>query len=316
MAEISPQLPSKSTGAVPFWRDIRVLGVLAQLVFVVVVALGASWVINNTQQNLASLGEAQFLCRDGSSSFRCAFDFLSLDAQFDIAESTIAYEPTDSYWRALGVAALNTVKVTILGVVLATILGTLTGIARLSPNWLVSNIAKWYIDIMRNTPLLLQLFFLYFAVLLTLPAIRDAIQPFGLPIYLSQRGINLPAPVFMPSFATWLAFIILGLIQAQVLWIILGHREQESGRESNRFTWAALAFLAVVIIGWFVSSASADNQAILAPRALRVREFRDLPVLVRERLGLEDLSQLDEAVASGRITSEAVDEAALKICAV
>ena len=95
----------------------------------------------------------------GTSSWRCSFDFLSADAQFDIQESVIDYVPADSYWRAIGVGALNTLKIAFFGIILTTILGTVTGIARLSTNWLISNIAKWYIDLMRNTPLLLQLFF-------------------------------------------------------------------------------------------------------------------------------------------------------------
>lgn len=316
MAQLSPKLRRSGSESIPFWRDVRVIGVLAQLAFVIFIVLAAAWLISNVAQNMITLGENQFLCRDGTTSYRCAFDFLRLDAQFDIAETMVPYTPSDSYARAIWVGVLNTIRVTVWGIILATILGTITGIARLSTNWLISSIARWYVDIIRNTPLLVQLFFLLFGVLLVLPQIREAIQPFGLPIYLSQRGINLPWLVFMPSFPTWLAFLIVGLVQAQVLWIILGRREEQTGRPSNRLAWAVLSFLAVATIGWFVSSANADNQALLISRAARVREFADVETLMLGRLRIDNLAELDAAIASGQLTSEAVEAASLKICAV
>ena len=100
----------------------------------------------------------------------------------------------------MGVSALYTVKVSIYGILLTTFLGTVIGIARLSNNWLISNLAKWFIDLMRNTPLLLQLFFLYFVIILALPQVGEAIQVANLPIFISQRGVNFPDLVFMSSF--------------------------------------------------------------------------------------------------------------------
>ncbi|NIP27585.1 MAG: ABC transporter permease subunit, partial [Phycisphaerae bacterium] len=175
MAEISPKSPYSGQEAIPFWRDGRVIGVFAQIIFVILVLIATVWLVSNIVGNLEELGESQFLCRDGSTSIRCAFDFLRLDASFDISESVVDYDPSDPYLRALQVGALNTVKVGFFGILFATILGTLTGIARLSQNWLVRNVAGVYIDIMRNTPLLLQLFFLFFGVILVFPAIEEAI---------------------------------------------------------------------------------------------------------------------------------------------
>lgn len=314
MAELSPQSP-RGQESIPFWRDGRVLGVLAQIVFVIFVIVVGAWFLNNVAQNLTTLGESQFLCRDGTSSLRCAFDFLGLDAQFDISESVIDYVPSDPYSRALLVGALNTVKVSFFGIILATLLGTLTGIARLSNNWLVSNIARWYVDFFRNTPLLLQLFFIFFGVILLFPGIQEAIQPFGLPIFFSQRGINLPGPVFMPSFAIWLAFIILGIIQAQVLWLLLGRQEERTGRSSNRGTWAVLSFLVIVTIGWFIAEASAgERQGFLIAQSSRVREFSDLEAVVLDRLPVDNLNELETAVAEGTITAEELEAASLTLC--
>jgi len=315
MTDLAPRTPGPES--TPFWRDIRVLGVLAQIVFLVVVISGLAWFAGNVAGNLARLGESQFLCRDGSSSLRCAFDFLRLDAQFAIAETVIPYDPSDSYARALLVGALNTIKVGALGIVLATLLGTFAGIARLSSNWLISTVARWYVDIIRNTPLLLQLFFLFFGVILLFPPIRQASQLFGLPVYLSQRGIDMPGLAFLPSFRTWLLFIGLGLLVAAAVWVWLGRREQRLGRSTNRPVWALLALLLLVIPGWFVAAAQGErNQGFIMPEASGVTSFDDLAPMVAARLGLDDLAEIDAAVADGRLTEDAVEDAALVVCAV
>lgn len=316
MAELSPKSPRRSQESIPFWRDIRILGVLAQIAFVILFLLAAGWLLGNVVQNLDTLGENQFLCRDGSSSLRCAFDWLRLDAAFDISETLIDYDPSDPYGRALVVGVLNTVRVTVIGIILATLLGTFAGIARLSDNWLVNSVAKWYVDLFRNTPLLVQLFFIFFGVILVFPAIREAIQPFGLPLYLSQRGINLAWPVVMPSWPVWLAFIVLGIIQAQVLWVFLGRREERTGKESNRALWAVLSFLLVVVVGWFVTSANAESQGMLVPNSLRVRDFRDVEDVMVRRLGLASLGEFDVALDTGQLSQDTVDNSAFSVCAI
>ena len=120
MSDIAPD-SGRRAPSIPFWRDSRVLGVLAQIAFFALVVAGLVGLGRNVAGNMGRLGENQFLCRDGSSSIRCAFDFLRLDAQFDIAETVIPFDPSDSYGRALLVGALNTIKVGVFGIVLATI---------------------------------------------------------------------------------------------------------------------------------------------------------------------------------------------------
>src|SRR5687768_7869841 len=113
MASHDPTLPTKYSDAVPFWRDVRILGIFAQIAFVVFVVVVAAWFLRNLQSNLINqLGSAQFRCNDGTASYRCAFDFLTHDAQFPISESPIEYDPSNSYWRALQVGLANTIKVT------------------------------------------------------------------------------------------------------------------------------------------------------------------------------------------------------------
>lgn len=303
---------------IPFWRDGRILGVLAQILFVLVVGTAIYWFISNVAANLGRLGNQQFVCLYGTNeswSYRCAFDYLSSEAQFDISESIIPYTTSDSYWRVILVGLLNTVKVSVVGIIFATLLGTITGIARLSRNWLVRNIAKTYIDIIRNTPLLLQLFFLYFVILLLeLPAVGSALRPFGLPIYISQRGINFPNVVTLSSFAVWFAFVILGLIQAQFLWMYLGTREEKTGKTSNRTLWCVLSFLMVAAIGWLVASNTAHNEGFLVSRAARVREFSDLESLMERRLQLDNIRLLDEWVERGRLSADDVAASALLVC--
>ena len=316
MTELTPQAPKRSE-SVPFWRDIRMLGILAQIAFLIAVILGFLWLARNVTQNMSTLGGSQFLCRDGTSNFRCAFDFLQLESQFAISETLIRYDPSDSYARALLVGALNTVKVAALGIILATILGTLTGIARLSSNWLIRSVARWYVDIIRNTPLLLQLFFLFFAVILAFPAIREAIQLFGLPIYLSQRGIDLPWLVRMPSFSAWLMYIVAGIALAAVVWWWIGRREQEWERDVNRPVWVLGTFLAVALLGWFlVSVTAADNQALLTPEGSGITELADIRLAVGDELGLENLGEIDEALADGSLSQEQLDAATVTVCVV
>lgn len=297
----------------PSLLDVRVLGVLAQLVFVVGFILVTIWFVNNILSNLDDLGESQFICVDGSSKPRCSFDFLSSDAQFELAESPIEYDPADSYWRALGAAALNTLKVIVSGIILATILGTFVGIARLSKNWLVANISKWYVDILRNTPLVLQLIIIYFSVLLALPQIEEAIKIPGIPIFISQRGVNFINATFLPSAGVWLAFLVLGLIQAQVLWWILGRIEEQTGRSQNRFLWPIVSFVAIALLGWVFSS-NGDNQSILLGRQLQVEEIDDFETLMLQRYDVNSLGEIDLLVANEVMTQDAVDELALSLC--
>jgi general L-amino acid transport system permease protein len=306
-------LASRTAAAIPFWRDVRVLGVLAQIAFAIALVAGLAWVGRNVLEGLTRLGGAQFLCEDGSSNLRCLFNFMYLPASFDIGELPIDYETTDSYWRALQVGLLNTAKVSVTGIILATLLGTFTGIAVLSNNWLLRSLAGGYIDLIRNTPLLVQLFFLYYGVILALPNVRDSLRP-GLGIYLSQRGIALPWPVFTASMLPWLAFILLAVVQFQVLWLILGQREQTTGRPSNRLAWAGLSALAVVVFGWFFVVGFNDNQAVLVSRGTRVGQARNtlagLEALVLNRLPITRLTpaELDT------VEPEVLAEATLKVC--
>jgi len=303
--------PPPTTGPeqhVPFWRDGRVLGVFAQIGFIILVILAFRLLGANFASNVNKLGESQFICADGSFSYLCAYDFMSSEAGFDISDTVLEYVNTDSYWFAFYNGILNSLKVGLVGVVLTTFVGLFVGIARLSKNWLVNKIALTYIELFRNTPILLQLFFIYFTVLLALPEVKAAAQPLGLPIFFTNRGMSIPSAQLTSSAAVWLAFLVLGVVQIQVVWVILGRREDRTGRESNKIGWSIFSFLIVVGIGWVVAGAVSDTQGLLMPKASRIRQVDDLEKMMLSRTGLNRLADLDT------LTGEEAAAAALQLC--
>jgi general L-amino acid transport system permease protein len=169
------------------------------------------------------------------------FGFWDRTAGFDISQSLIEYTNTSSYGRAFWVGLLNTVLVASIGIVLATILGFVMGIARLSTNWLIARLATLYVEIARNIPLLLQLFVWYFAVLKNLPSPRQSYQiPGG--AYLNLRGLFLPKPILQSGFGMELAAICLGIVGSVLIYLWARRRQRLTGQ---RFPvlWTALALI-------------------------------------------------------------------------
>jgi general L-amino acid transport system permease protein len=225
-----------SRHAVPFWRDVRVLRILAQVGFVLALALVAAFLYANVSRALAARGMAG------------GFGFLKLEAAFEIGEG-IDYDPSDSYGRAFVVGLVNTLLVSAYGIVLATILGVIAGVARLSSNWLVSHIAVVYIEVMRNTPLLVQLFFWYFVAMVQGPPIKESLTLPG-PIYVSNKGIALPWAFSSPTVQPWLYCLVTGVVLAVAVFILLRRLEKRSGPLSYPFLMALAAFAGVVALGW------------------------------------------------------------------
>ncbi|WP_413199226.1 amino acid ABC transporter permease [Nostoc piscinale] len=179
----------------PIWRNHRFWQITAQFVAVFLAAILVIILWSNLSRNLQQLG------------IKFGFDFLKQQASFDIGETPIAYKATDTYTRALWVGLINSLRVAIAGIFFTTIVGITAGITRLSDNWLVRNISLIYVEIFRNTPLLLQLLFWYFAVFLSFPKADNKISLWGF-ISLSQNGIELPWLSFSPEFSA----LLLGLI--------------------------------------------------------------------------------------------------------
>jgi len=161
------------------WSDPRFRAIFWQIVIVGIVALIVWYLVGNTNRNLAARHIAT------------GFAFLGRVAGIPIGESLITYNPAlDTFGRALIIGILNTLKVAVIGVVLATVLGTLVGIGRLSSNWLLAKLTAVYVETLRDLPLVLQLLFWY-ALLEALPAPRQALN-IGNVIFLCNRGIRLP----------------------------------------------------------------------------------------------------------------------------
>jgi general L-amino acid transport system permease protein len=184
------------------------------------------------------------------------FGFLWRKAGFEVSFSLIPYSGEDNYARALMVGFFNTLLVSAIGIVLATVLGLVIGLMRLSRNWLASRMAAAYIETMRNVPLLLQLFIWYRLVLSPLPQARDAITVGS--ASLSNKGLTLPAPQFGPG--AWMAWV--GLLAAVILSVFIlrwGRRQQEAtGRKPPTGLLAALLYVALPVLffaaaGWPVS---------------------------------------------------------------
>src|SRR6266478_9373088 len=182
-----------------FWNNPAVRSIVYQILLVGgVIAVGA-YLVHNTLENLDRQGIAT------------GFGFLSREAAFEIGESLIAYSPADTYGRALVVGLLNTLCVAGIGIVLATILGTIIGIARLSTNWLINKLASGYVETVRNIPVLLQLIVWWDILRVSAPGPREAWQP--LPdVFISNRGVIYPVPIYNPVHL-WVGFaLLLGIV--------------------------------------------------------------------------------------------------------
>jgi general L-amino acid transport system permease protein len=169
------------------------------------------------------------------------FGFLDNTAGFGINQSLIPYNESDTYARVFFVGLLNTLLVAAIGIVLATILGFLVGLARLSPNWLVARLAGGYVELIRNLPLLFQLLFWYLAVLGTLPGPRQSISLFGA-IFLNNRGIIAPAPVAGEGTGAVIAVFALSVIATIVLRVWARRRQMRTGRQFP-LLWTGLALV-------------------------------------------------------------------------
>jgi general L-amino acid transport system permease protein len=212
----------------PRLRFSRGFGSLALQAALIVIVVGlAVAAAHNAAQNLARANIAH------------GFGFWNNTAGFDISQTLIDYSSsTSTFGRAFWVGLLNTLLVASIGCVLATILGFIIGIARLSRNWLVSRLAGGYVEIIRNIPLLLQILFWYNAVLKSLPELRGSVAlPFG--GFLNNRGLFLPRPVFAPDFGAVVIAFTIGAVVALGLYLWARRRQQRTG-EQVRVLWMAL----------------------------------------------------------------------------
>ena len=241
---------------IPFWRDVRVLRVLLQVLFLIGVLLLAGLLYTNMLRGLNNLGLTLNL------------EFLENEAGFDISEG-IEYAPSDTYLKAFWVGVVNTLKVSLIGIVCATILGLVVGIARLSSNWLIRTIAAVYVECFRNIPLLLQILFWYTAVILQLPRVRDSISLFG-DVFINQRGVYFPSPEPTSGLTVWSVFLLAGFIVAALLYVLRARQLRQLELPGFRAKWALPAFVIIAGIGWFLTP---EQPFTLDPPVLRGFNF-------------------------------------------
>jgi len=210
-----------------------------------VVIVGAIWYAwNNVVQNLAR------------ANMTAGFGFLNSRAGFDIAQTLIDYSSDSTYFRALQVGLINTLVIAAAGIVTATIVGLLVGVGRLSHNWLIARLCTVYVEIFRNIPPLLVIFFWYLGVLALLPSIRSIFQhvkdnPDAV-FFISNRGIYMPAPVFGEGFSTVLIAFAIGIVAAIAFTIWANARQRATGKRPP-VLWVNLALVVLLPLIVFIA---------------------------------------------------------------
>jgi len=220
------------------WRNVRFLEIVAQAVFVLGLFLLGWFLFHNMTTRLAAGGAASVF----------SWRFLGSTAGFQIGEG-LAFSPQETYGRAFVVALVNTLRVAGVGILLATLLGLFAGLARLSGNWLVSRLAAVYVETIRSTPLLVQLFFWYFGVILALPNIEAAQNVAGL-AYISNRGINLATLRLSAVGEPWLWWLAAGVVIAVIVGWLRRRALEQQGRVGSGAGVGLLALLVVAVAGY------------------------------------------------------------------
>ncbi len=215
--------------------------VFYQLLLAAFVVLGGLYLYLNVNANLDRQGIAT------------GWDFLTENAGFDIGEAPIAYDSEDSYGFAMWIGVLNTLKVAVVGIVLATLLGVSMGIARTAQNWLLAKLASLYVETCRNVPVVLHVLF-WATVVRFLPAPRQAITPFE-GAFLMNRGLVFPIPQADPSHI-WIAIaFIAGIVGAIALGRWAQRRRELTGRYLPTFWWGLAIIAGLPLLAWLAQGA-------------------------------------------------------------
>ncbi|AIL33233.1 amino acid ABC transporter permease [Basilea psittacipulmonis] len=221
------------------WQNPKVRAWVYQIIVLIAVALGVWYLVDNTLHNLSSRRIAT------------GFGFLDQEAGFAIGESVIDFQPSDTYRKAIVVGLLNTIKVSVLGIVLSTIFGVLLGLARLSKNFLLAKLASIYVEVVRNIPLIIQLFFWYVIIIETLPSIRQA-WSISNAIFLSNRGLYLPSL----SGGSLIPVCVALVIAVLACWVVAGISKKHQNKTGKLLptVWINLVILcALPVLTYYFS---------------------------------------------------------------
>ena len=242
MRSTDPDQSLKPTSMNALFYNARLRGFVSQALVLIILGWGLYEIVANTQANLKHLNQ------------NFGFDFLSHAANFDIVSSLISYSSSSTYGRALLVGFWNTMLVAACGIVLATLIGFVGGIMRLSKNAVVSGAAALYVDIVRSVPLLLQIFMWYALVLGPLPGPRQAFHFFNM-LFISNRGLTAPRPEFGDG-AIWALILFVAAVIASFFLIRYARKKQELTGQRIPAGWISLALMiaapiiGLAIVGW------------------------------------------------------------------
>ncbi|EFO46082.1 amino acid ABC transporter permease [Vibrio parahaemolyticus] len=238
--DTSPSTMSKPSGSKSLIYNPAFRSAIFQIIAIAALVFFFYTIINNALNNLDARGIAT------------GFGFLNQEAGFGIGLTLIEYNETYSYGRTFIVGLLNTALVSVLGIILTTAIGFTMGVARLSTNWLVSRLAAVYIETFRNIPLLLQIFFWYFAVLQALPSARQSLS-LGEAIFLNVRGLYFPAPVFNEGSGVVIAAFAIGLIATISISIWARNKQRLTGQQTPMGRIGLGLLVGLPLLVYFVS---------------------------------------------------------------
>ncbi len=227
------------------WRSRATRGLVYQAVALALIAAALWFLAHNTQQNMRVRG------------IQSGFDFLSQAAGFDIGETMIAYDASQSYGRAIWIGVLNTLRVALIGIVLTTVLGVLLGLGRFSRNALVRGLCYGYVELFRNVPVLLQLLMWYLLFVELLPATHQAWN-LADAVYLSKGGLSFPVPVWGAGHLWMLGGLAIGVAAAASYRGWAQRQFERTGQDRDRL-WLPLAMVAVLTaLGWLLGGGPRD----------------------------------------------------------
>lgn len=229
---------STAKSRIPFYRNVKTIGVLAQVVFLVVIVVGAYVIYQNVTSALQQ------------ANIPGGFGFLDDRAGIPIAETPIRYSGENSYGRAFVIGVMNTLKVALVGVLVASVLGVVIGVMRLSRNFLLRSAASIYVETLRNTPLAVQIVFWYTAVLTPLPprVLNAAQLPGG--VFLSNQGIALPWAYPSYHAPAWWPWVGLALVAGLATWVLRRRALRLADRPGNAFLPGVAVFVALALVSY------------------------------------------------------------------
>jgi len=222
------------------WNDPKVRSIFFQAVLLILVVLAGMYIFGNTADNLERQGIAT------------GFSFFGTTAGFGIITHLIEYNEASSYGRAFAVGLLNTLLVAFCGIIAATILGVVIGISRLSKNWMVSRMAMVYIETFRNIPLLLQIFFWYFAVLRALPQPKNSVN-FLDSIFINSRGIYMPSAIYEDGFSLVLWALGIAVVAVVVMARWAHKRQDQTGQQFHTIYYAIALLIGLPLLAFTVT---------------------------------------------------------------